>query len=129
MRKYCLTKCAKQKLSKAKETIVMVASIMFATILLIAAIAGALAILGYIVEFLILIGWFWAPDKPFQNIFEPGIIGFSTITMLTLAFFLAKGTFMVLYKAAKSAGTAVAHRLDDNYESCTLFEECEDDRR
>ena len=91
-------------------------------------IAIALAGIGYIVEFLISIGWFWAPDKPFKNVFEAGVTGFAVLAVGGLVGMMLYHIFMFLFNAGRSAGTAIAHRFDDNYESCTLFEECEDER-
>ena len=127
MRKYCLTTCAKQKLSAAKEKTVEILSIMFAIMLVLAGAAGAIALLGVIIEFLISMGWFPEPENPFKNIFEAGIIGVSVLMVVSLAGWFLLGAYKFIYKIAKSTGTAIAHRFDDNYESCTLFEECKDE--
>jgi len=128
MRKYCLTACTKQKLSAAKEKTVEMLAIAGSIMLVLAGAAGAIALLGVIIEFLVSMGWFWEPDKPFKNVFEAGIVGISILMLLLMGGWFLIGMYKFVYRTGKSAGIAVAHRFDDNYESCTLFEECEDDR-
>ena len=127
MKKYCLTDCAKQKLSAAKEKTVEILAVVGALILVIAGATAFIALLGVIIEFLVAMGWFWEPDKPFKNVFEAGIVGISILMLLLMGGWFLLGMYKFVYKTAKSAGMAVAHRFDDNYESCTLFEECKDE--
>ena len=128
MKRYCLTKCAKQKLSKAKENAITVLSVALAILTVFAVGAGFLVLLGYIVEYLLCIGWFPAPNTPFKNIFYAGGYG---IVWIMLTGLILYGSFHIIkwfYKLFKSIGTSVVHRMDPSYESCKLFEECKDEK-
>jgi len=95
--------------------------------LVIAGAAALVAALGLIIEFLVSMGWFWEPAKPFKNVFEAGIVGVSLLMISFGVGWILIQVYKFIYSAFKSTGTAIAHRFDDNYESCTLFEECKDE--
>jgi len=129
MKRYCLTDCAKIKLSKVKKRIIDSISIIAAIFALLLTVTILLAGLGYCLEYLIAIGWAPAPNTPFKNIFDAGGTALSLIFLTGVVGTVVYFTVSWLFNTFRSIGTSIAHRMDPDYdhESCQLFEECKDE--
>jgi len=128
MKRYCLTDCAKQKLSKAKERIIYTISAIAVTLAILLGITILLAVLGYCFEYLITIGWIPAPDNPFKSVLDAGLTALLFIFLTGIVSITIYFTASWLFNIFKTIGTGIVYRFDPNYkhDSCKLFEECKD---
>ncbi len=79
--------------------------------------------IGLIINFLLSIGWFPEPDKPFSNIFEAGTAGLMSLFTIGILSMLIYHIVEFFYNMFSSIGKAVKNRYEGNYKKCQLFEE------
>ena len=116
MKKYCLTKCFKKKLSKLQE--VIIATIILLGIILIALVIISILFygIGYGIQYL----GYWT-DK---DMFDIGII--TTLIIGVISFAVYWG-YIFIKEASKSLYIFTINRIEGEKFECSIFEECKEE--
>ncbi len=126
MKKYCLTSCAKEKISDAKKWCISVITAGLFAIALVLGFGIVASILGFIIEgvYVLINGNLIGLHG---NMFEIGtvvlLVGSLSLLLLTLI-------FLILIDVYKGIKRIVSNRIAPEgswEENCKIFEECKDD--
>ena len=121
MKKYCLTDCAKAKLSKGKENILAALTVIFILAVVITIMLVVFYILGNLHMYLIAHGIVPAPTEPFKSVMEAGVIAFGFLCLFGVVVLIVSVIFRNLYKFTYQR---IRDRVTGERKSCQLFEEC-----
>ncbi len=127
MKKYCLTKCAKRKLTKLQKGTISLLIFVAALLAFVAFFMMILAIIGLATNLIISLEWIPEPAIPVENIFESGVVGVGGIVGFSIVAYLIFISFKVIYSITIEIARFAKDRYEGRYEKCNLFEECEDD--
>ncbi len=131
MAKYCLTDCAKQKLSNAKKTLIEIIS----GLTVAAVLFGGFTLVGYIVGEIVIwvdglfhLGIFETVPSTFNDIVGAGFGVLFILVIVGTAIYLVS---LIIWKIISGFKAVVTNSLTKHYESgftekCKIFEECKD---